>query len=52
LLGGDIFLCGLLIYSWYILGDEVVDAQEGFGGDYILGLAFLGGQTFPNGRWM
>jgi hypothetical protein len=46
LLGGD---CGLLICFLYILGDEVVDAREGFGGDYLLGLACLGGQTFPNG---
>jgi hypothetical protein len=49
LLGGDVFLCGLLVCSWCILGGEVVDAREGSGGDYLVGSAFLGGQTFPNG---
>jgi hypothetical protein len=41
LLGGDVFLHSLLVCSWYILGDEVVDAQEGSGGDYLVGSAFL-----------
>jgi hypothetical protein len=50
LLGGDVFLCGLLICSLYILGDEVVDAREGSRRDYLVGLAFLGGQSFPNGQ--
>jgi hypothetical protein len=52
LLGADIFLCSLLVYSWCILGGEVVVAREGFGGDYLVGMAFLGGQTFLNGRWL
>jgi hypothetical protein len=49
LLGGDVFLYDLLFYSLYILGDEVVDAREHSEGDFLVGPAFLGGQTFPNG---
>jgi hypothetical protein len=49
LLGGDVFLCGLLICFWCILGGEAVDAQEGSGGDYLVGPAGLGGQIFLNG---
>jgi hypothetical protein len=52
LLGGDVFLCGLLVCPWCILGGEVVDAREGFGGDYLVGSAFLGDQTSSNGRWL
>jgi hypothetical protein len=48
-LGGDVFHCGLLIYSWCILGGEVVGAREGSGGDYLVGSAFHRGQTFLNG---
>jgi hypothetical protein len=50
LLGGDVFLYGLLVCSWCILGGEVVNAREGSKGDYLVGTAFLGGQTFRNGR--
>jgi hypothetical protein len=50
LLGGGVFLCGLLICSWCILGGEMVDAREDSKGDYLVGPAFIGGLTFPNGR--
>jgi hypothetical protein len=49
-LGGDVLLCGPLICSWCILGGEVVNALEGSRDEYLVGLAFLGGQTFLNGR--
>jgi hypothetical protein len=49
LLGDDVFLCGLLVCSWCILGGEVVDAQEGSRGDYLMGPTFLGGQNYTNG---
>jgi hypothetical protein len=52
LLSVGVFLCALLVCSLYILGDEVVDTQEGSRGDYFVVPAFLGGQTFLNGqRW-
>jgi hypothetical protein len=51
LLGGDVLLCGLPVNSLYILDDEVVDARKGSKSDYLVGPAFLGGQTFPNGRY-
>jgi hypothetical protein len=43
LLRGDVFLCGLLVCPWCILGGEVVDAQKGSRSNYLVGPIFLGG---------